>query len=433
MKQNVLHIFLSNNLVTAMHIADDKNDLVLSDAHLSNLDHILASITPYHGTQIRLILDSANMVIKSINLEGMNYWHQYQLSRRLAAETKSDWYSVWKESDSLILIKGNLSDLERSLLQRLEDKHFLIESSVPALWILNNSLLKDHTIKKNGIVHFPLQDHFQQILFLNGVPTVSRISQNTDATDWVQFVQTKYKIALESLDIERLICSLGSPTDTFPIFALKTRAKFSPPKIIFKHGATLEKYNVCAHFLKQCSYGMAALCVALIAVMAPALMDMNTRHIKLDRLIKQEQDILTTYAVNNTLTAASQSYTHKRNAVESFNAQSFPAMPFLEKISTILPSYGQVIYLRLTPKISKLYTAGTDEFALHLRIVPLKNSKNLQLLTTELHKAFGPKIRINIIKNPTVQTKDKKEAESLKHTVQINLTGLMHDIQRLTH
>jgi hypothetical protein len=432
MKKNTLHIFLSNNEVTAMHIADDKSEVVFSDTHLSNLDHFLERLPSYHGTKIRLILDSSNMVIKSIDLRGMNYWHQYQLSRRLAAESKSDWYSVWKESNTLIFIKSTLSDLERTFLQHLEEKHFLVESIVPALWILNNRLLKGHTIKKNGIVLLPMHDNFQHVLYLNGAPTISRISQNTDTTDWVQFIQTKYKIALESFDGKRLIRSLGAPTDTFSLYALTHLPSSHYPKVTFSKGLNLKKYNIYAQFLKQSAYGMAAVCIALIATMTPALMDMNTRHIKLDRLIKKEDDVLSTFAVNNALTLASQSYTHKRKSIESFNAQSFPSMQFLEKISAILPNYGQVIYLQLTPKISTLNTAGRDEFALHLRVVPLKNSKSLQLLTTELHKTFGSKIRVNIIKNPTIQTKDTQKTESLNHTVQINLTGLTHDIQRLT-
>lgn len=432
MKQNVLHIFLSNNLVTAVHIANNKTELIFSGVHLSNLDTVLTSLSPYHAAQIRLILDAPNMVIKSVDTLGMNYWYQYQLSRRLANETNADWYSLWKESESLILIKGTLSELERTFLHQLIVKKFLIASIVPALWILNNSLLKGHIIKKNGIVQFPLHDLFQQILYLNGVPTISRMSKNTDTTDWVQFVKTKYKITLESLDAERLIRSLGCPTDTFSLYTLTHLPSSHYPKITLTQDLNLKKYNVYAQFLKQCAYGMMIVSAVLIAAMLPNLINMHNHQIKLDMLIKKEQEVLDTYTVNDKLTATSQTYTHKRNVVESFNAQSFPAMPFLEKISKILPNYGQVIYLRLTPKVSKLSTSGTDEFALNLRIVPLKNSKSLQLLTTELHKVFGSKIRINIIKNPTVHTNDTKEATSLKHTVQINLTGLMHDIQRLT-
>lgn len=432
MKQNALHIFLSNNLVTALHIADNKSTLVLSEAHLSKLDHILTSLTPYHSAQILLVLDTPNILIKSIDTLGMNYWHQYQLSRRIIKEVKSDWYSLWKESNTLILIKGNLLELERAFLHQLIAQKFLIKSIIPALWILNHSVLKDHTIKKNGIVYLPLHNQFQQILYLNGLPVMSRVAQNTDTSDWVQFVHTKYKITLESLDAERWIKSLGHPTDTFPIYALTHTPFSNTPKILFNQKLRLKKYNMYSQVLKQCAYGAAALSIVLITTIAPDFINMRTHQANLERLIKKEQDILDTYTVNDKLTSLAQSYTHKRNMVESFNAQSFPAMSFLEKISAILPNYGQVIYLRLSPKLSKLTTKSADEFSMHLRIVPLKSSKNLQLLTTEIHKVFGSKIRVNIIKNPTIYTSDAKETTSLKHTIQINLTGLIHDIQRLT-
>jgi hypothetical protein len=432
MKQKSLHIFLSNNLVTAVHLAEGKHELIFSDIHLSNIDNILTLLTPFYSTHIRFVLDTPNVMIKSIDLEGMNYWHQYQLSRRLANETKSDWHSLWKENKSLILLKGNLSELERTFLKLLIAKKFLIESIVPALWILTNTLLKGHTLRKNGIVHFSLHDQIQQVLYLNGLPTISRVTHNIDTSDWEQFVQAKYKTTLDTLDAERLIRSLGSPTDTFPTYALTHMASSRCPAITFHGGLNLKRYSAYTNFGKQCAYGMATLGVLFIAAMTPKLIDMNTHQLKLDTLINKERDILETYTLDDTLTKASQTYMHKRNVVESFNAQSFPAMSFLERLSTILPNYGQVVYLRLIPKVSKLNTVGTDEFAVHLRIVPSKNSKSLQLLTTELHKVFGSKLRINIIKNPTIQRDKSQDDAQLKHAVQINLTGLMHDLQRLT-
>lgn len=150
-------------------------------------------------------------------------------------------------------------------------------------------------------------------------------------------------------------------------------------------------------------------------------------------MINDELALLDKYAVNDTLTTISDAYAQKRAVVESFNTQTFPTMSFLEKLSTILPNYGQVIYIRLTPKVSSLTAApGRDEFTMHMRIVPLKNSKNLQLLTTEIHKTFGSQVRIHIVNTPTVQANGSSEDLPLKHTVQINMTGLMHDLQRLT-
>ncbi len=428
MKQSFLHIFLSNNLVTAAHVADHGTELLFSNVHLSNLDRLLQELTPYHHIQIRLILDAPNIVVKSFDTLGMNVWHKYQLSRRLAKESTSDWYS----HDQFILIKGNLSELEQSFLNHLYQRRFLIESTVPALWVLNTVLLNGHRIKKNGIVQFPIQDHFQQVLYLNGVPTISRITQTIDTTDWIQFVRTKYKLTLETLDAERLIKSLGKANDSFATYALNQLPSLHAPNIIFKKGLAIKTYDTYAHVFRQFTYGMATISLLLMAAMVPDLIEMNKHQFQLDTLINDELAILDKYAVNDTLTTTSDAYAQKRTVVESFNARSFPTMSFLEKLSTILPNYGQVIYIRLTPKVSTLTTPNQGEFAMHLRIVPLKNSKSLQLLTTEIHKTFGSQVRIHIVNTPTVQANDTAEELPLKHTVQINMTGLMHDLQRLT-
>lgn len=432
MKQQFLHIFLSNNLVTAATVADHGTELLFSNIHLSNLDKIVQELNPYHHLQMRLILDAPNIMIKSFDTLGMNLWHQHQLSRRLVKESKSDWYSIWKEHDQLLLIKGNLSELEHTFLNHLHQKRFLIESIVPALWILNTVLLHGHQIKKNGIVQFPVHNHFQQILYLNGVPTISRITQSTDTSDWIQFVRTKYKLTLETLDADRLIKSLGKATDSFTTYALNQLSSLDAPNITLKKGLNIQTYYTCTHLFRQLAYGMATISFLLIAAMMPDLIEMNRHQFKLNTLIDDQRSILNKYAINDTLTTTSDSYAQKLNAVESFNAQTFPAMSFLEKLSTILPNYGQVIYIRLTPKLSTLTPTGGDEFALHLRIVPLKNSKSLQLLTTEIHKTFGSKVRIHIVNTPTVQANSSAEETPLKHTVQINMTGLIHDIQRLT-
>jgi hypothetical protein len=433
MKQQFLHIFLSNNLVTAAHVSAQETKLLFSNAHLSNLDQIVQELALYHHIQLRLILDAPNLMIKSFDTHGMNRWHQYQLSRRLVNESKSDWYSIWKEHDQLILVKGNFSELELLFLNHLHQRHFLIKSIVPALWMLNTMLLNEHQIKKNGIVQFSAaHDYFQQVLYLNGVPTISRITQTTDTSDWIQFVRTKYKLTLETLDAERLIKSFGKATDSFATYALHQLPSLREPSITFKKGLNIQTYYTYAQVFRQFAYGMATISCLLITAILPDLIDMHRHHHKLNTLISDERSILDTYATSDTLTSTSGSYIQKRTVVESFNAQSFPAMPFLEKLSTILPNYGQVIYIRLTPKVSKLTTAGGDEFAMHLRIVPLKNSKSLQLLTTEIHKTFGSNVRIHIVNTPIIQASGSTEELPLKHAVQINMTGLMHDLQRLT-
>ena len=432
MKQSFLHIFLSNNLVTVAHVAAHGTELLFSNIHLSNLDKILQELTPYHHIQIRLILDAPNIMIKAFDTLGMNAWHQYQLSHRLAKESQSDWYSIWKEHDQFILIKGNLSELEHTFLNHLNQNRFLIESVVPALWLLNTVLLNEHQIKKNGIVQIPAHTHFQQVLYLNGIPTISRITQTIDTSDWIQFVRTKYKLTLETLDADRLIKSLGKANDSFASYALNQLPSLHAPNIIFKKGLTIKAYYTYAHVFRQFTYGMATISLLLMAAMVPDLIEMNKHQFQLNTLINDELTILDKYAVNDTLTTTSDAYAQKRTVVESFNAQSFPTMLFLEKLSRILPNYGQVIYIRLTPKISPLTAPSRNEFALNLRIVPLKNSKNLQLLTTEIHKIFGSQVRIHIINTPIVQANGTSEELPLKHTVQINMTGLMHDLQRLT-
>jgi hypothetical protein len=432
MKQHFLHIFLSNNLVTAAHVTEDGTELLFSNVHLSSLDKILQELTSYLHIQIRLILDAPNLIVKSFDTLGMNPWHQHQLSRRLVKESKSDWYSIWKEHDQLILIKGNLSELEHTFLNHLHQRRFLIESIVPALWILNTVLLNGHQIKKNGIVQFSTHTHFQQVLYLNGVPTISRMTQTTDTSDWIQFVRTKYKLTLETLDVERLIKSLGKPTDSFTTYALNQLPFLQRPNITFKKELPLQTYYTYAHLFRQFAYGMATISLLLIAAMLPDLIKMNKHQFKLNTLISTELSILDAYTPSDTLTSTSESYIQKRNVVELFNTQSFPTMSFLEKLSTILPNYGQVIYIRLAPKVSRLNTPGGGEFAMHLRIVPLKNSKSLHLLTTDIHKMFGSQVRIHIVNTPTVQANGTSEELPLKHTVQINITGLMHDLQRLT-
>lgn len=432
MKQKFLHIFLSNSLATATYVAEHETELLFSNIHLSNLDKLLQELTPYHHIQIRLILDAPNITVKSFDTLGMNVWYQYQLSRRLAKESQSDWYSIWKEQDQFILIKGNLSELEHTFLKQLHHNRFLIESVVPALWVLSTVLLKDHQIKKNGIVQFSIQDQFQQVLYLNGVPTISRITQTLDTNDWIQFVKTKYKLTLETLDIDRLIKSLGKANDTFATYALTQLPSVHAPNILFKTELSIKTYYTYAHMFRQFTYGMATISLLLMAAMIPDLIEMNTHQIKLNTLINDARPLFDKYATNDTLTTVSDAYVQKRTVVESFNAGSFPTLSFLEKLSTILPNYGQVIYIRLIPKASSLTLQNRCEFAIHLRIVPLKNSKNLHLLTTEIHKIFGSKLRIHIVNTPTAQTNDSSEALPLKHTVQINMTGLMHDLQRLT-
>ncbi len=155
MKKN-LHIFLSNNFVTALRIVGNNTETLFSEISLSqHLEKVSNCLMLYHEYPIHLVIDNTNISIKTYNIIGMNRWHKYELRRRLQHESSShDWHSFWEENSKLILVKGELSDVEKTFLQMLNIKRFLIESAAPALWMLTNLLLKGHIIKQNGIVRW---------------------------------------------------------------------------------------------------------------------------------------------------------------------------------------------------------------------------------------------------------------------------------------
>lgn len=430
MKQEFLHIFVYNNLVTASHMGTETVEHLFSNVHLSNLDKILSCLNPYQHLPIRLVLDTPNLTIKSFDITGMNRWHQYQLHYRLAKESTSEWHGSWIEHRSLVFIKGNLSDTERPFFDALINQKYLIHSVIPALWIVNNVLLAGQKIKENGVVIIPIADQFQQVLYLNGNPTISRISDIPDTPDWMQFVRTKYHLTLEVLDTTRLITSLGKATDSFQSFTLEHLPSKNYPNICFSEPHHPRLYYVYANGLKYTSRMLFVVSAMFVTAIIPELMDLNTHQAKIDSLLSTQSDLVGQYVIPEEQDASSKTYTHKRQVVEAFNKQTFPAMYFLERISSILPNYGQIIYIRIAPSISSFSLAKTDGFSIHLRLVPSKSSKSLQLLTSELHKIFGDKLRIHVVKNPTISTDNKNEATQLKHTVQVNMTGMIHELQK---
>lgn len=432
MKKQFLHILLSNNLTTALLIKENETEILFSNIHISHTEKIFNCLLPYHHLPIRLIVDTVNVSIKIFDIAGMNWWHKYELTRRLKKESlSSDWQCQWQQDLKLIVMTGMFSTIEHEFLRQLSVQKFLIEHAIPSLWILNQTLLKGHQIQQNGIVQIPLQDSFQQVLYLNSTPKIARISKDTNVLDWLQFVQTKYKITLDVLDISRLITSLGTINDSFATYISRQLIHQKSPKLIFSKKIGVNSYYQKFNLLKQLTHGFIAAIVIFTIIKIPYLIEMGTTDIKLRTLIKEEQTLLDQLPIDQQLSTVVKSCIDKRNIIESFNNKSFPVMFFLEKISKILPNYGQIIFVRITPPISQFSDDQRNEFSVNLKIVPFKNSKDLQLLTTELHKVFGTNLRIHIINSPlTTQT---TEAETLKYTVQINMTGLIHDLQRLKH
>jgi hypothetical protein len=431
MKQDFIHIFICNNLITAIRVGSETSELVFSNVHLSNLDKVLAALFPYHHLPMRLVLNTPTLTIKSFNTKGMNWWHQYQLIKRLAFESESEWYASWKEQHSLMFVKGNLSDLERAFINELRLQNYLIKDIIPALWCVNNLLLMGHEIKENGVVFIPISDQFQQILFLQGIPTISRIINTSDTTDWIQFVKTKHQINLEVLDTSRLISSLGKPTDSFSTFILDHLPSQNYPNVVFNSHSP-RQYYIYSNRIRNRSKIMIVISSLYLAVTIPNIMNLNAHQSRIDALMQSQIRLLYQYPLPEQQDATSKAYAQKRQVVEAFNAQTFPTMYFLERISTILPQFGQVIYIRISPSISRSPMPKADDFSVHLRIVPAKSSKNLQLLTSELHKLFGEKLQVHIVHNPQVSSDTLDESTQLKHAVQINMTGQIHELQRLT-
>jgi|GEM_PF-2483255 len=432
MKKQFLHIFISNSLTTALLIKKNQVETLFSNIHISHTEKIFNCLLPYHHLPVRLIIDTVNISIKTFDVSGMNWWHKYELTKRLTAESlSSDWQCQWQQDLKLILITGMFSAIEHDFLSQLTGRKFLIEYAIPSLWVLNKTLLKGHQIQQNGIAQIPLPDSFQQVLYLNGAPTIARISKDRNVLDWIQFVQTKYKIALDVLDTSRLITSLGKINDSFATYISSQAIPSNAPKIIFSKKIDVGNYYQKFNLFKQFTYGSIAATVIGTMITIPYLIDMRTADIKLRTLINKEQTLLDQRPLDQQLTTVVKTHIEKRNIIENFNHQSFPVMFFLEKISQILPNYGQVVSVRITPSLSQFSKNQRNEFAAHLKIVPFKNSKDLQLLSTELHKVFGNSLRVHIINSPlTTQT---TEPQTLKYTVQINMTGLIHDLQRLKH
>lgn len=432
MQKKFLHLFLSNNLVTALLIRENDVEILFSSAEISNPEKVLKCLLSYHALPIRLIIDTVNVSIKTFDTTGMNWWHKYELRQRLNQESlSSDWYCLWQQEQKLIALTGAFSETEHSFLKQLITQNFLIEHAVPSLWILNQTLLKGHQIQKVGIVQIPLQNSFQQILYLNGVPTTSRISKDENVVDWIQFIQMKYKINIDVLEARRLITSLGNANDSYETYISKQLIHKTSPKISFSKKIPLGKYYQKFNFLKQLAQGTCAAAAVAAIVILPYIISTRTDNLKLLALIDKEKSVLEALPVHPQQPDLVKNYLDKQNIMESFYQTSFPIMFFLEKISKILPDYGQVIFVRVVPPISKFTANSKDVFSIHLKIVPFKNSKDLKLLTTELHKVFGADLRIHIINSPIKG--ENKEAAVLTHTVQINMTGLIHEIQKLKH
>ncbi len=300
-----------------------------------------------------------------------------------------------------------------------------MEAATPCLWILNKTLLHGHQISRNGIVQITLQNHIQHILYLNGAPTLVRTSNNPDTTDWQQFVYKKHNLSLETLDVNRLVTSLGKSTDSFPSYVLRQQY---PSVVIFANALNLYRYQTITNIANQISRGgIAASLIGVISLFSD-IPTLSHSHSTLASMHTKQRQLFERLPLNPQLEAESKAYLKQRSVVERFNAQSFPAMSFLERMSKILPDYGQVIQLKIIPQISALQASKHTMFSVHAKIVPLKSSKNLQLLTTELRKTFGKELRVNVIKNNVAPP---AEEPHLKNSVQINMTGSIDGLSRL--
>jgi hypothetical protein len=432
MKKEFVHIFFSNNLTTALYIGNNRTEVLFSNIHISNLEKILTCLKAYQHLLIRLVFDNPNMSIKTFDLTGLSQWHRHELRRRLVRESSSyDWHCIWKENSNFILINGTFSDLETMFLNRLNTENFLIESAIPALWILNNVLLKNHLIKHNGVVQIQSNHYVQHTLYLNGLPVISRITKDPNIQDWQQFVDVKYKLKLDILDIDSLIKSIGKPEDSFASYILLQRLYVTPPTIVFSRTHNLLSYYQRFNLLRQFNYGIITATAISLMVIMFNLKTINDHQRILNKLSTHTELLIKKLPIDKHLEVSAQTHKIKHEVVERFTHFSFPVMSFLEKVSNIFPNYGQVIYARVTPKLPQFSANQQDEFSLHLRLVPCKNSKNLQLLTTELHKVFGSKIHVHIINSPITPKDSTAEESPLKHTVQINIIGLTHELQRL--
>lgn len=431
MNNKFLYIFLSSNTITGIRIENQNKEILFSNTKLSSAEKILPDLKKFHDYKIKLILEASPSSIKLFNTVGMGFWHRYQLKQRLKKElSQSDWYCMWEEGSNLITLKGILSLDEKIFLDTLKRERFLIVSSTPSLWLIHHNLLKGNNIKKNGIVIVPLFNFFQHVLYLNGLPTNCRISKDDNVSDWLQFISLKYKLSLDVLNISELANSKGNSHDYF-ITLILDGLPSRTPTVFFTKQYSVEFYYRWVKLFNQVIYGVMIASILVIIYNINALVEIKSLKTSLEKLITTQAKLFSKIPNSAESVEAFKKYTTKRKIIETFNRQTFPTMSFLERISTILPEYGQVSYISINPttegNIDRI--ALEDSFLVKIKITLFKNSKNLQLLTGEIHKHFGPKIRVDLLApQPKTLTEHK-----LRHTIEINLKGFIHEIQRLTY
>lgn len=430
MNRKFLHIFLSNDFITALLMDGENSDLIFVSIHLNQTEHIIETLKQYNNLHFRLVLDNTNVSIKSLNTSGMRYWHQYQVIQRFKQQSKhSDWYAYWKEDKTLIFIASSLTDLEKKFLIQLMNENFLVAGAFSSLWVISNVLLHSHALKHKGIIKLNYTEYFQHVLYLNDIPVFARITHNPDAADWNQFVYSKYKINLEMLDAAELDTFNEHVDRSFPLYALKHLKQAKPPLLTFKKDINVYTFQKYITGFKQTIY--AGIIAGLLGIAANIFQffEAHTSHIKLAHLISQTNELLPKLKQYKNLKEDYKIYTLKKETVECFYSQSFPVLFFLEKISKILPQYGKVIYAKIDPKLDVPKLKNKGDFIAELRLLPFKSAKNMNSIKTELHKVFGSSLRImvtNKAKNLPSET-----ASNLNNNIHIHITGFIHEIQKL--
>lgn len=429
MNNKFLHVFLSSNTITIIRVENETKEILFANTNLSSLEKILESLRNLHHYKIKLILDSSQASIKLYTTTGMRFWHRYQLKQRLKkAYHQNDWYSIWEENSNLITLRANLSSEAKVFLEALKEEKFFIILTVPSLWLIHHKL-KGHTIKNNGIVIARFPNYFQHILYLNGLPTNCRISKDDHVIDWLQFISLKYKLTLDVLNISQLVTSTESLSDPLISWLLNSLTTKLPP-IFFAKQYAVNFYYKCVNLFNQVTYGVVISSILVIIYNINGLLKIQSRDASLEKILTAQTKLLSDFSKPASSFLDFEKYDTKRKTVEAFNYQTFPTMYFLERISTILPEYGQVVYIRIIPTTADNIDKHDlkDTFLIKLKITPFKNSKSFQLLTGEIHKQFGKKIQIHILnQQPNTLI---EQAQKLKHTVEINLTGFIHDFQR---
>lgn len=425
MNKKYVFIFLNKESISVYTQTGKSMVLVLKTCPIENIDSYLKLLEDLRDSVFIVFASFENTQIKSFDIKGFKPWHTYDLKQRLHSEyEKHDWMSCWKSGTNLNLIYSNFTENEAKFILLLNERNYKIHSIFSNIQVIDQFILKNSAIKSGGIVTLSLNGNFKHLLYFENELMFTKTHPSPSTNDWIQFMQDKHSITMETLNAEKVIRLHNKPDDTFETFCIQKYKQFKPVKLNRRIDAT---QNYKLHLLlKQIAFTLGALALLVTIISAPNWIKLHNTT-KTRTLIINESDRLNATLKQNLNNQPKHKEIQHYTFAKNFENSKLPFMYVLETIATILPKYGKVLSITLSPSTQTFQeTARADTYVLKLLLTPFKSSKHLSLLNTELTQKLGKSLKIHLEKGNL----QKSTLSIPSAAVSINIKGVTRELTK---